>query len=150
MRSVPAREWLAVSLPVLFGLILLDVGAAAAANDDAWLAYGLAALGGAAVPLAYTLQLIRDGRLFLRRDAAVARSRSRASVLIPIGWLLGVGLLILGAALGGSAKTVFYAVLGGVAIGFWPGLLANFIRLWREQWRPASTATKRSPSRQRT
>jgi hypothetical protein len=147
MRSVPPREWLAVSLPVVFGLILLGGGAAAAADAGAWLAYALAALAGAAVPLAYTLRLMHERRLFLRDDVAVARSRVRTSTLIPLGWLLGVGLLVVSAALGGSAKTVFYAILGGAALGLWPGLVANSIRLWREEWSSTAAATEDSPSR---
>ena len=140
VRSVPPREWLAVLAPVLFGAILLVAGAASAADADAWLVYLLAASIGAALPLAYTLQLAREHRLFLRRDAAVVRSRSRLASVMPIGWLLGAVALVLLAAVGGSGRTVLYAALGGVSVGLWPGLLANFIRLWREEWSPGRSA----------
>jgi hypothetical protein len=143
MRSIPSREWLAVSLPLLFGLILLGAGAVAADDDGAWIPYTLAAIAGAAVPVAYTLELIREHRLFLRDSLTVARSRARMSVLILFGWLLGAGLLIVAAGISGSGKALFYALLGGVAIGLWPGLLANFIRLWREQWRGTLGPTRK-------
>ena len=148
MRSAvrsPARV-AAVSLPVVFGLILLGGGASAAADEGAWLPYALAALAGAAVPLAYTLRLMHERRLFLR-DNVAARRRVRASTLIPLGCLLGVGLLVVSAALGQSAKIVFYAVVGRATIGFSPGLLANFIRLWREEWHATAAASDRSASR---
>ena len=115
-------------------------GAASAADADAWLVYLLAAIIGAALPLAYTLQLAREHRLFLRGDAAVARRRSRIASLMPIGWLLGAIALVLLVVTSDSGKTVVYAALGGASLGLWPGLLANFIRLWREEWSPGRTA----------
>jgi hypothetical protein len=147
MRSVPPREWLAVVLPLLFGAILLGAGGAAAADGDAWVAYVLAAGIGAAVPLLYTLRLARGHRLFLRSDADVARSRRRITAFMPLGWLLGAAGLVLLAAVGGSERTVFYAGLGGAALGIWPGLFANFVRLRREEWVP-SAAAHRSRERQ--
>jgi len=133
MVSMPAREWLAVLLPLVFGLILLGAGAAAAADADTWTIYVLAAIIGVAVPLGYTLHLVRERRLFLSSANAIARSRSRSTSLIAVGWLIGAAALIASGVLGRSARSGFYAALGGAAIGFWPGLLANFIRLWRER-----------------
>jgi hypothetical protein len=151
LRSVPSREWLAVLLPPLFGLILLVAGAVATARADAWLAYAAAAVVGAALPLMYTLRLARENRLILRSDAAIARSRSRLAMLIPLGWLLGAAGLALLYAVSGAGRAVFYGALGGAAFGIWPGLLANFVRLWREEWAPgamspASPLPSRSPS----
>jgi hypothetical protein len=47
----------------------------------------------------------------------------------------------------GAAVPLFYAGLGGAALGIWPGLFANFLRLRREEWVP-SAATRRSRERQ--
>jgi hypothetical protein len=134
MRSVPARKWLAVLLPGVFGSILLIAGAVAAADADAWLTYALAAVIGATLPLLYTLQLAREHRLFLGKSSAVASRRRRVARLMPVGWLLGAVALVVLIAVGDSGKTVLYGVLGGAAFGIWPGLVANFIRLWREEW----------------
>jgi hypothetical protein len=80
----------------------------------------------------YTLVLLREQRLFLRDKPAIERNRDRIAAGRPIGWLLGAGLVAAGVALGGFSKVVLLAVLAGVAFGFWPGLLANFLRLRRE------------------
>jgi hypothetical protein len=102
---------------------------------------------GVLLPLIYTLQLERQHRLFLRADAAVQQSRSRISALMPVGWLLGVAGLVLLAAAGGSGKAVVYGALGGAAIGFWPGLLVSFIRLYREEWAPGRLLSAQRRSR---
>lgn len=138
MRSVPPREWLAVTLPVVFGITLLAAGAVSAAETDAWLVYALVATIGLALPLIYTLRLAREHRLSLRSDTAVARSHRRIGTLVLVGWLLGAAALVVLVSAGGSGTTVVYAALGGASIGLWPGLLANFIRLWREEWAPAA------------
>ncbi len=130
-RSVPAREWLAVLLPPLFGAILLVAGAVDAAAADAWLVFALAAGIGAAGPLAYTLQLKREQRLFLRRDAPRTRSRFWF-----VGWLAGAAAIVVLGSVGNSGRAAVYAGLGGASLGIWPGLLANFVRLWREEWAP--------------
>lgn len=134
MRSVPAREWLAVALPGVFGFTLLIAGAVAAADANEWLAYALAAGIGATLPLLYTFQLAREHRLFLGKGSTLASSRRRVARLMPVGWLLGAAALVVLIAVGDSGKTILYGVLGGAALGIWPGLLANFIRLWREEW----------------
>ena len=131
-RSVPPREWLAVLLPPLFGAVLLAAGAVAAGAADAWLVFALSAGIGAAVPLAYTLQLAHEHRLFLRGDASRARSPFRF-----LGWLVGGGAIVVLGSVGGSGKAAVYGGLGGASLGIWPGLLANFIRLWREEWAPS-------------
>ena len=141
MRSVPPREWLAVALPLVFGVILLVAGAAAAAAADTWAVYALAAGVGAMLPLAYTVQLARRHRLFLRTDAAMARS-GRITALMPVGWVLGAAALVVRGTVGGSVNTVLYAALGGASLGIWPGLLSNFVRLWREEWAPTSSQSR--------
>jgi len=144
LRSVPARKWLAVLLPVVFGVTLLVAGAFAASDADAWFLYAVAAGIGAALPLAYTLQLVGEHRLFLRSDAAITRSRSRIGSLARLGWLIGGAAVAALAIFASSGKTAVYAALGGATLGIWPGLLANFIRLWREEWAPErSTPTAR-------
>ena len=143
MRSVPPREWFSVILPLLFGVILLGAGGVAAAHGDAWLDYVLAAVIGFAVPFVYTLRLAREHRLFLRGAVDVTHSRGRIAAFMPLGWLLGAAGLVVLAALSGTERTVLYAGLGGAAIGIWPGFLANFIRLWREEW-GSTAATRRT------
>jgi hypothetical protein len=134
--KTPRREWLAVLFPPAAAAILIAEGARRAASaSNGWFAFGTALVAGAVVPLAYTIVLAREGRLFLRGEDAIERSRLKiARVGIPVGWLLGVGLLAAALALGGLAALVFYAALGGLALGFWPGLVANFLRLRREAW----------------
>ncbi len=120
-----------VLLPPLFGAILLVAGAVAAAAADAWLVFALSAGIGAAVPLAYTRQLAREQRLFLRGDASRTRSRFRF-----VGWLVGAAAIVVLGSVGGSGTAAIYGGLGGAALGIWPGLLANFMRLWHEEWAP--------------
>jgi hypothetical protein len=140
MRTAPSREWLAVLLPVLFGVILLVAGAASAADADAWLVYALSASLGAALPLAYTLQLARERRLFLRSERDITHSRSRRPAAVSVGWAIAGVALVAVVTLGGSGRTAIYAAFGGASLGIFPGLLANFIRLWREEWAPARSA----------
>jgi hypothetical protein len=83
------------------------------------------------VPLAYTLQLKREQRLFLGRDAPRTRSRFWF-----VGWLAGAAAIIVLGSVGNSGRAAVYAGLGGASLGIWPGLLANFVRLWREEWAP--------------
>jgi hypothetical protein len=115
------------------GGILLFFGFDEAKSANAWGTYAVFAAGGFLAPLVYTAYLARKGRLFLRdakaieeNRAAIARARGRA-------WLVPIAAAALGATFG-SAETVFYAGLGGAAIGYWPALAANFLRLWREEW----------------
>jgi hypothetical protein len=125
-----------VAVPLLLGGTLLVAGAVSAAKADAWVMYALSASIGAAFPIAYTLDLMRRHRFFLRGEAAIARNRRRIAALQPVGWLVGGAALVALAAFGGAGKTVVYASLGGLTIGFWPGFLANFVRLWGEEWDP--------------
>jgi hypothetical protein len=93
------------------------------------------AVAGALPPLVYTLVLAREGRLFLRAESEIVRSRSQIrAVGIPLGWALAAVTLLAATMLEGSASVILSAMLGGAALGFWPGLLANFLRLRREQW----------------
>ena len=132
----PRREWLAVLFPPAVAAVLLGEGAVRAASaPNGWLVFGLALTAGAAPPAIYTLVLIREGRLFLRDADAVERNHARSRVGVPLGWLLGGTLVVASLAAGGSAGVVFPTVLGGLALGLWPALLANFLRLRREVWR---------------
>ena len=119
--------------PPVVAAILLIAGADEAQRANVWETYAVVAAGGFAIPVVYTAYLARNGRLFLRdakaieeNRAAIARARGRA-------WLVPIAAAALGATFG-SAETVFYAGLGGAAIGYWPALAANFLRLWREEW----------------
>jgi len=132
--ATPSREWLAVLFPpAVAGILLAAAAVEAASTPKGWPAFASALVAGAAPPLVYTVVLAREGRLFLRGDA-VERSRTRiARVGIPLGWLLGATLLVASLAAAGLSAVVLYALLGGVALGVWPGLLANFLRLRRER-----------------
>jgi hypothetical protein len=134
--ETPRRDWLAVLLPPGAAVILVTVAAVEAASTHyGWLAFGTALLAGLVVPLAYTLLLAREGRLFLREPRSIGRSRYRiARHGVPIGWVFAGLLLPFALAFGGIVMIVILAALGGAALGFWPGLLANFLRLRREVW----------------
>jgi hypothetical protein len=76
------------------------------------------------------VKLWREDRLFLRSATDIERNRARIDrVSVPLGWVVGLVLV----AFAGTTGVV--AVLGGLALGFVPGLFANFLRLRREVWR---------------
>ena len=105
----------------------------AASERHRWLAFGAALVAGLLPPLAYTVVLARENRLFLRDSAAIARSRDRIGRLgISAGWILGVVFVAAALSFGGVSRIVFLCVLAGASLGFWPGLVANFLRLRRE------------------
>jgi hypothetical protein len=134
--DVPRREWLAVLFPPAAASVLLAAGARdAASTPHGWLAF-IAALAAGFVPsILYTLVLAREGRLFPRDSAAIERNRDRIiRVGIPIGWVLAGGLVTASVLLDGFFSVVFASALAGAVLGFWPGILANFIRLRREVW----------------
>jgi len=139
--KVPPREWLAVVLPPAFALIVLSAaGVDAASTAHGWLAFGCAVAGGVVPPLVYTVVLAKEGRLFLRDAEEIRRSRARImAVAIPAGWALGAAPMVLAVLFEGPSKVTLLAVLGGAILGFWPGLLAKFMRLRREEWRAEST-----------
>jgi hypothetical protein len=96
--------------------------------------FPIAFAAGIIPPAFATVVLARRGGLFLRNERAINRSReSIARFGIPAGWLLGAAL-IAGFAIGGLALVVVLAAGGGALLGFWPGLLANYLRLRREEW----------------
>jgi hypothetical protein len=130
---VPAREWLAVVLPGVFGGVLLGAGAFAAADADVWMPYVVAAVVTSAAGIAYTLKLASGDRLFLRSDRAIAKQRSRTPWLMLFGWAIGAAAVIASGVVGESVRSAIYAALGGAVIGLWPGLVANFVRLRRER-----------------
>jgi hypothetical protein len=122
--------------PLATGVGLLAVGALdAASTPNGWLAFATALVAGLVPPVVYTLILARHGRLYLRDSDSIERSRDRISqISIPIGWLLAGALLAASAVFGGLSRVVFATALGGAILGFWPGILMNFIRLRREGW----------------
>jgi hypothetical protein len=120
--------------PATAAILLADGARKAATTPHGWLVFGTALVAGATPPLVYTAALAREGRLFVR-DGDARRSRTKVTrVAIPAGWLLGVGLVVASSALGGASALVLETTLGGIALGFWPGLLANFLRLRRDEW----------------
>ena len=127
---------MAVGLPPTFTAILLSVAAVDAASErHGWLAFGAALVAGLLPPLAYTVVLAREDRLFRRDSAAIARSRDRIGRFgIWSGWILGVVFVATAVSFGGVSRVVFLCVLAGASLGIWPGLVANFLRLRREGW----------------
>jgi hypothetical protein len=134
--NVPPREWLAVVLPPTFAVVVLSAAAVdAGASAQGWLAFGCAFVGGLVPPLVYTVVLAREDRLFLRGARQIRRNRARTTAAaIPVGWAVGAALVIASALVGDVVRVTLFAALGGAMLGFWPGLLANFARLRREEW----------------
>jgi hypothetical protein len=136
-RGVPAREWLALIFPPTCAAILLAASFAAVLGEPTgeWIALLSAFAAGLASSGLYTLWLARRGRLFLRDDVAVAVNRARIETVgIPVGWALGGAVLVVALIVGDSARVVLMCVGAGLLLGFWPGLLANFLRLRRAGW----------------
>jgi hypothetical protein len=134
LTRVPPREWLAVLFPPVAGTILLVVGADQAGSSDEWPVYLGVAIPAFLIPIAYTAYLARQGRLFLRDASAVDRNRTAIAKAQTWGGLAVTGIFLAVGVVTDSVAIVFYAGLGGAALGFWPGIVANFVRLWREQW----------------
>jgi hypothetical protein len=134
---VPAREWLAVAFPPTCAGILLAASLAAVFDKPprTWLAV-LAAFTAAFVSSGlYTVWLARRGRLFLRDEAAISENRAKIEgVGIPLGWALGGIALVAAFVLGDAGAAIVMSALAGFLLGFWPGLVANFLRLRREKW----------------
>ena len=113
-------------------ILLVAAFTNAAGRPYGWIVVLTCFVAGAAFPLTYTVILFRERRLYLREKAGIEENRDRVGVDRLIGWALGVCLLAVGVGLGGVSKAVLLAVVAGVAFGLWPGLLANFLRLRRE------------------
>jgi hypothetical protein len=131
--KTPRREWLAVLLPVLFPIVLVvSVAGEASDRHDGWIVVGGCVLGAALVPFVFTVVLAREGRLFLRDRREIEQNRRRLEWAKPVGWVVGLGLLVAASLLGGFSRLVVVCAVAGLMLGFWPGLLANFVRLRRE------------------
>ena len=139
--GAPPREWLAVLfLPVAAGVVLaalvVEIARADPPRTPLWLAFGLGLGGGLTAGLAYTLRLARGRRLFIRDEAAVAANRARITTIgIPLGITLAFGV----ALVSGAAQIAVLAALMGAGLGLEPGLVANFLRLRREEWLPSAS-----------
>jgi membrane associated rhomboid family serine protease len=124
-----------VLLPLVGGAGILAAAASDAETTRDWIALAAAASAGAAAILGYTLALARRNRLFLREPEAIERSRSTIKRLaIPLGWVGGLAFIAVGLAVGGSIHVAMLGLLGGLALGIFPGAFANFLRLRREEW----------------
>jgi hypothetical protein len=113
-------------------ILLVAALSNAVGRHHGWIVVLTCFVAGAAFPLTYTIVLLREQRLYLRDKPAIEKNRDRIAAGRTLGWLLGSCLVAAGVALGGVSKVVLLAVLAGLAFGFWPGLLANFLRLRRE------------------
>jgi hypothetical protein len=133
----PLRETLVIGLMPLLGLFLAGIAAREAEETShGWLVFVVASAAGICGPLAATVVLARRGRLFLSDEADVERNRGSVFRFgTKAGYVLG-GVLVLAVALGGPALIVGLALGSGALLGFWPGLLANYLRLRRERWSP--------------
>jgi hypothetical protein len=133
-NKIPSREWLAIGFPPACAAILLVAAFAnAAGRHYGWIVVLSCFAAGAMLPLSYTLVLLRERTLYLADPAAIERNRERVGLSRAV-WILGGSFLAAGVVLGGISNVVFMATLGGLAFGFWPGLLANFFRLRREHY----------------
>jgi hypothetical protein len=132
--DTPAREWIAVAFLPSCALILLIGGALEAASTrGGWLVFGCAVLGGLIPAVLYTAVRARQNRLYIRDPAAIERSRARARLAMPAGWVLGA-VLLLAISVGGVPRVVALGCAGGIVLGLSLWLFANFMRLRREQW----------------
>jgi hypothetical protein len=123
-----------VALPIVFaGVLLVSVGSDASGVDHGWLIIVACFVAGAIAPIVYTLGLARRDRLLLRDEDEIACQRKRLVWLRPVGWALSAGLVLAILALHGAWHIAALALLAGLIFGFWPGLLANFVRLRRER-----------------
>jgi hypothetical protein len=128
---------LAVALPPTCAAILLTASFEAVLGEPTrkWIALLSAFAAALASSGLYTLWLARRGRLFLRDEAAVSQNRAKIEAIgIPLGWALGGCALVVAFVLGDSGRIVLMSALAGLLLGFWPGLVANFLRLRREKW----------------
>ena len=107
-----------------------------------WLAFALGFGGGLAGGLAFVLRLTFEGRLFLRDDAAISANRSRIG---SIGVPLGVALAVVAALVTGETRVALLAAVAGAGLGLEPGVVANFLRLRREEWGTGARLRKREP-----
>lgn len=121
----------------LLGLFLAGIAVREAESTNyGWVVFVVAFAAGICGPLVATVVLARRGRLFLKNEADVERNRGSIFRLgSRAGYALG-GALVLAVALGGPALIVALAFGSGALLGFWPGLLANYLRLRREKWSP--------------
>jgi hypothetical protein len=132
------RETLVIGLMPLLGLFLAGIAAREADGTGGWTAFAVAFAVGTFGPLVATVVLARRDRLFLSGEAEVERNRGRVFRFgTRAGYLLGAAL-VLALAIGGLALVVGLAFAGGALLGFWPGLLANYLRLRREKWSPGA------------
>jgi hypothetical protein len=134
-RRTPVRDTLVVVLVPVLALFIVGIAAVeASATTHGWPVFVIALATGIVPPAVASVLLARQGCLFLRNQAAIERSRDSISRFgIPAGWLLG-GALLAGFTFGGLFLVAGGAAAGGALLGFWPGLLANFLRLRREEW----------------
>jgi hypothetical protein len=136
--GAPLREWLAVLfLPVAGGVVLaalvVEIVRADPPRTALWFAFAFGLGGGLTAGLAYTLRLALRRRLFIRDEAAVVASRARITTIgIPLGIAITLGV----ALVSGAAQIAVLAALIGAGLGLEPGLVANFLRLRREEWLP--------------
>jgi len=133
---IPARELLGLVFTLVLGLGLLGIAAnEAGSTDRGWLVLAIAATASIVLALGYTLTLVRQKRFFLREADGIERNEEKiARVGVPLGWALLPALLVASLIFRDKGSVLIPSVLGGLILGFWPGMLANFLRLRREVW----------------
>jgi hypothetical protein len=128
---------LALAFPPTCAAILLTASFAAVLGEPTreWIALVSAFAAALASSGLYTLWLARRGRLFLRDEAVISENRAQIEAIgIPLGWVLGGCALVAAFVFGDAERIVWMSALAGLVLGFWPGLVANFLRLRREKW----------------
>ena len=129
-RSFSEHEWLVPVVLLLLPVSLLLLAGHWASVASAWLPFSVSASAGFAVGLAYTVWLHREGRLFLRDADPIARSRTRIEGWsVPLGYIVAGVLIVLVTVGTTRLRAVAVALLGGLLLGLWPGLFANYLRL---------------------
>jgi hypothetical protein len=131
---MPRREWVAVVFPPVTAAILVLAGAAdAGSTDRGWLSSRSHWRPGWFLRLStrFTWPPAVSCSSEIRTRSEANRDRVQR-IAIPLGWLLAGGLFVASLAIGGLSRLVIATALGGALIGFYPGLLANFLRLRKE------------------
>lgn len=132
--GAPRREWLAVAVLPVGGLLLAFMGSRAAHGTEGWVVYLGTTIGCFACAVGYQVYLALRGRLFPRDAVAIEKNRAAIAQVQAFAPLFAVGGLVAIGVVTGSTAAVLYGAPGGAVLGFWPGLVANFLRLRWEEW----------------
>ncbi len=133
---IPIREVLGLVATLLLAFGLLAIAAnEAGSTAHGWVVFVVASTASILVALTYTAILIRQKRFVLRDKDAIEQNRKRiAGVGVPVGYAILAAIFFVGWIIGDLGGVLIPSILGGMVLGLWPGMLANFLRLRREKW----------------